>query len=573
MKSFLVFFILFSHQVFYSQSVCTTIDRKFDSIILTGITPKIAHLKQEFFAYKYCVQATDPVLFQKIKYFDFILKGDGSVYVGKINDTYVFLDTTFHVLKTVVPNPGITSTGLEIFPFQTGVAIVNSDTNRIINTKGEFQPNLIGRKIAILKSGYCIQNHENEVSFYNETGKVEKLDAYTFMSFKISRLNSIILYGKNSISLMNENGVLIRERCESIIPNIEATVFTVVSKNGYFEVINDLTETVFKDTFTEKPDIGKFGVLFTNEKGKWFYHFFHKKVYHLKPNQQYEHFKENQLIVKANKRIGFCDLSGNLEYPIQYEPTSDWNYYFVTKENQVFSTKNEYLMLLPCSKDEWKRSKLINTKYWLINGNLNRILNVENATFLPLIFDSIDERWNKTVLFQHSNHSLQYVIYDGFQGHLIIDNGRFLVKDDSLCANLTPIMDTLEFQGFAPYKFQDTLGYWGLIDSNHEIVCPAVYEKASTIGYYQYKVKKDNKTGVIDHQKRTIIPIIYDDVRKIQAHFYLAKLGNNVVLFDCYGERIIDETFNSAEIYWENNQLLIRYIKENEIKTKYIYQY
>ncbi len=568
---YLLFILFFLTQNSHAQTPCSGIDQQVEKTIRSGVTPKVGILKADFFAYKLCVQQTDTALFLKIKYFDFILKGDGSAYVAMLNDEYVILNKDYKVVKTVIPEKGKQSTGLMIFPFTHGFARVNATNEYVIATDGNPRPNVLGKVVYPTQKGFFIQDTSKVSHFVPLTGPKVTFGPGYLSTYWLDDQQFFSLVNKKVFSVFDETGKKRHAGAKMVFPVTDYPFVAIYMPNDNLHLENKSGKQIFNKPGVTNLQWGKYGLLYQQEKDQYYFSFASQKDYKLVDTIAYRPFQENLLLVTKGDSVGFSDLNGELQTTISYESGSDWNYNVLFSGESVFISSEGKLKPMACTRKQYNESIAFGKNYKLFQADKLKLVNKTSGDLFPWAFDVYAENWNGWNKLTDTIRNRSIVAHKYISKLLVYENGVFSVRDTlDLKKVIGPEMDTLIVQGFEPYRYQAITGKWGMVNSDLKVVCPAEFDKVSSLGVSRFKVSKSNKVGVANSEGKMLLPTEFDDVLSMQSHFYLAKKGSEVFVYDCYGTLLYEKGIKSAEIKFEDQQLklfLLTADKQHQVKV------
>jgi hypothetical protein len=502
-----------------------------------------------------------------------VLKGDGSAYVGMLNNTYLILDKNYRIINTMVPEKGIQSTGLEIYPFSFGYARVKATFQYVISADGKIVPNISGKMILPSKSGFFIQDSLKAIHFKPIAGERIFLDTGYLSSYWLEDQPFYTIVASKRFSVFNEAGNKIYSNAKLIYPVPGQPFVSIQMPDGTFYFVDGSGNKLFEKQGVQDVVWGSFGVLLKLEKSQCYYSFLHRLAFDLKSGQEIQPFQKNRLIITDNGKIGFTDLNGNSLSPINYESGLDWNFNILFLGDKVYSTDNDTLTLLPLTRQQYNESQKFGKQFIVFKDGEYKLLNLQTGEMCPVSFDEITENWKGWKMLTNSPSNLNLLQQNLINGFVVYQNGRFSKRSFDLKTVVSQEMDTLIIQGFEPYRCQAITGKWGMVNSDLQVVCPAEFDKVSSLGVSRFKVSNSNKVGVVDANGKVLLPLEFDDVLMMQTHFYLAKKGKEVYVYDCFGSLLLNKAVKSADLHVEDQQLKLFYLSLDQQRQVKIIPY
>ena len=330
--------------------------------------------------------------------------------------------------------------------------------------------------------GIIIQNFNNTYSLYNEKGQllIENLD---FQFGRECNNNDFITFsqkGKIGLFCLSKNQIVLPAIYESIRP---------IKKQGW-----------------SQKAIVQYG------KNQGVYDYDGKEVVPTKYDilEQIYGFecKFNYLFAYINNKMGILSENGETIIPTEYELI------------ERFNITINY-------------SEQTNCLFTIIKNQKRGLFNLEKKYFIPTIYDSI--QWLKTFNLDAETFQTHYkVIKDKKQG-IITENNETIIstkydKIDYFCNYHTTL---------AIISNHNKLGvFYG-----KEILIPTIYDEIKPIfinGIDMFKVKEDNKYGIINLKGQTVVFCKFDSIEYEHSLFY-AKNNNIISIINLNGEILFKE--------------------------------
>lgn len=158
-----------------------------------------------------------------------------------------------------------------------------------------------------------------------------------------------------------------------------------------------------------------------------------------------------------------------------------------------------------------------------------------------IIFISIGSDANASTIYKKQT-LIQYVDSELIIGQQYQQYGIYLVPNDktqNIQTIVIPQYDKLEKLTDDRYILAERGGIYGVIDFNGNIILPIKWDKIETISYYPvaFKVKENQKYGVINEYNEIEIPVTMDNIFEIAPYY-----GYGYELNGYYG--LISPSFN-----------------------------
>lgn len=90
--------------------------------------------------------------------------------------------------------------------------------------------------------------------------------------------------------------------------------------------------------------------------------------------------------------------------------------------------------------------------------------------------------------------------------------------------------------------------YFGLKDSNENILVEPVYKKMIILGDSSYIVQKGSKFGLIDYNGNILVPIKYTHVERVLGKYLKIGSGNKYALYDEFGKEILPREYTTIDL-------------------------
>lgn len=570
---FLLFLLFIGCTQLRAQTPCSDFDRQVDSVLATGYSAHISFLKLAFHKHVQCLKTADPQLFDKIRYFDFILKGDNDVFIGMIDDHYVLLDKEYQLLKAIDDPSPYRSDKLEILPFKGGYAKIIGPEEKLMDENGTILTQFVGKKVYPVKHGVFVQKTDDEVVFVSAEGQALSTWKGTLWGQEKTLGKTYIRIGQSgSFVLLDEDGQSVCNNMKSCLVVQEGKLLMIKTVSGQAIVLDTAGTVVFTSDDNTDTQFGLTGCIVTKNGQKGFLDF---QTFVLHPLDDKNFFPvSNQVLGQEEKGLyRFATIHGQELYPHNYKPASEWKLDYFYKGDTVFQLVGTEMMPLPVTKAQWMKKTAIGNSIYVIRKERYCLFNAETREFLEQEFDKMEKEKLGDWILSDEKTGFTVSANERFKGFLCKLHSDFFVMDSTLTKRISPVMDTIFTLGPDTYKFRDRNGKWGFLSAGGQVVCSANYDDITRQAYIGYIIIQNDKRGIIDSDENSLIPCEYKTFFRIHNHFIIASKEDQNYLFDIYGRLILDHPVRSAQITFENGKLNCYYPTESGTAMKTIATY
>lgn len=353
---------------------------------------------------------------------------------------------------------------------------------------------------------------------------------HTFCFGQNSNLYPIKKGGKWGV--INQQGKIVIPPTYDAISNFKHHGYAVVQKGGKSGLINSQGESVFPAQYKDLRVISKhlFGI---ESEGTW-------NVIDKRGNiliRDYDTaspLDKEYILYWKNELCGLVDLSGKIIIPAKYKNIK-WN-----KEKTLFLVKRNKKTGLytidgkVISEPAFRDIQVINTNLILVKRRYKwGAIDGEGRELLTDIFSHFKVSAYDFLLMYKQERCYLYSI----DKQSIIGNDFF--------NNYIPLnKDWIIFQKFKTM---------GLMDGEGRIAAPATFQEIRPFGDNSFRIKTNDKWGVINYQNENISLAIYDYISPLNDYVSIVKKGNKFGILHEDGRLLVNTIYNKIEI--KNEQI------------------
>jgi len=290
-----------------------------------------------------------------------------------------------------------------------------------------------------------------------------------------------------------------------------------------------------------------------------------------------------------NHMSGAFDKNGKELIPLMYDRITYGNInYNSSNENSSFIVSLQYKKPTPMSMDCYKygviskKGKLIlPCKYSLVdileNGDIISGDTYKPSSIRTIAINKIYDKDGKLLL--KGSFDVVLGLSDNVIAFLKDGKVSFYHKNTKTIysSNYNSIASNSYSSNFKVRPYFKVTGYYGkcgLIDNSGKEVLPCVYDEIYTKSRYNkhlFKVKYNNKYGIVDLNNRVVIPLSYKDIVVYNDNFIVARNDNDKVgAIDFKGNILVPFEYSNILLDPNNGFLVEKIVNFDFIRRGYI---
>jgi hypothetical protein len=252
--------------------------------------------------------------------------------------------------------------------------------------------------------------------------------------------------------------------------------------------------------------------------------------------------KSDVFFVKKNNAWGIVSLYGKTLIPIQFDKIERFvaipydTYFMVQKQDKKGLYGIRRNTIVPCKYDDIEFSSKVDKEFIVRKDDKVGAFSYEGKEVFPLKYESIKNK--KGILVLNVNNTTNYSV-----GDVIITDSLDLDNPFQIFGNYAG--DTRTY--YPIYKN----GFWGMIDSEGNIIISPKYQQIISKIRYGLIVKKNDLWGVIDIDEKTIIPLQFQNIEIFNPEYSIVSIENHKQLYNHKTQTLLVVP-KFDKIYWRN---------------------
>ena len=109
--------------------------------------------------------------------------------------------------------------------------------------------------------------------------------------------------------------------------------------------------------------------------------------------------------------------------------------------------------------------------------------------------------------------------------------------------------------------------YFGLKDSNENIIIKPEFKKMIPLGESSFIVQKGSKFGLIDYKGNILVPIKYTHLERVLGKYLKIGKGNKYALYDEHGKELLPREYSSIDLLFGGMFLTCKNFKYGIVDT------